>query len=220
MAGITFTRDEVILALDILYSPRSKSLNVKSPELIELSNLLNRLPIHKQREKSGGFRTAAGILQQLRLFRRSLTNGEKHKDVGMTFYEVAMEFEESHAEMHKIAESIRKNEDFFVASFGNATETLFPEGALLGQLHCAIERKAIAKRIPEARCQVCSLQPSIQYKSGEGLLQPHLVIPLTEMDGSHKYSNECYMTVCPNCHTALHRYRPWLTKENCGDILR
>lgn len=29
-----------------------------------------------------------------------------------------------------------------------------------------------------------------------------------------------FITVCPTCHAALHRIRPWKSKHNCGEILR
>ena len=46
MAGSGFTRDEVILALDLLYSSEDGRISPNSKEMKGLSALLNRLPIH------------------------------------------------------------------------------------------------------------------------------------------------------------------------------
>ena len=46
MANAGFTRDEVILTLDVLYSAVEKSLSPRSEAIVALSKLLNQLPIH------------------------------------------------------------------------------------------------------------------------------------------------------------------------------
>lgn len=46
MASASFTRDEVILALDVFYSSQKGRVTADSDEIKELSLLLNRLPIH------------------------------------------------------------------------------------------------------------------------------------------------------------------------------
>ena len=45
MANTSFTRDEAILALDVLYFADKLRLNKESYEIVELSELLNELPI-------------------------------------------------------------------------------------------------------------------------------------------------------------------------------
>lgn len=45
MANVSFTRDEAILALDVLYFAEDIRLNKESKEIVELSELLNELPI-------------------------------------------------------------------------------------------------------------------------------------------------------------------------------
>lgn len=50
MASASFTRDEVILALDVLYSSEQEKVSADSAEMADLSALLNRLPIHRPRE--------------------------------------------------------------------------------------------------------------------------------------------------------------------------
>lgn len=69
-------------------------------------------------------------------------------------------------------------------------------------------------------CEICNSKPTLYYRNVGLLLQNHLSVAPTLMDYSEKYTANSFLTVCPTCHAALHRYRPWLTKENCGDVLR
>lgn len=219
MASASFTRDEVILALDVMYFSKSKSLTANAPEIKELSYLLNQLPIHPELNDREGFRSPLGIAQQLRIFRLSMKNGEKSPQIGKPFFEVFFDFENDMTALHKIAQSIRRNQVFFSGPLGSIEEESFPEGALLGRLHLNMERKASLNTELSGECEVCHFKPELQYKACGNLLQRHLIVPMEELDGTKKYNDENFLTVCPTCHAALHRYRPWLTKENCGDVL-
>ena len=71
MSSIAFTRDEVILALDVLYSAGGQRVSADSEEIVGLSALLNRLPIHPTENRSADFRNARGVTGQLMRFRSS-----------------------------------------------------------------------------------------------------------------------------------------------------
>ena len=49
-------RDEIILALDLYRTIEPKEMDNKNPKVIELSELLNKLPIHKERMVNQKFR--------------------------------------------------------------------------------------------------------------------------------------------------------------------
>lgn len=222
MGNASFTRDEVILALDILYAGDRNSFSPTSKNVIELSDLLKRLPVHPlEKKKRITFRSPTGISRQVNLFVRCCKLGEKHPNVGKMFFEVAFDYEDDHQAIHNIAAAIRRNEKAYTTLFGNVAENIgFPEGVLLGHLHRIIETKANAAYPKDTACGICGLRPSIQYSGEFNLLELHLMIPPEELDSDEKYDVTQYITVCPTCHSALHRYRPWRSKENCEDILR
>lgn len=221
MANANFTRDEVILTLDVLYSASNNRISPNSNEMHELSELLKRLPIHASDNKRANFRTATGITQQVKLFLKSCKLGEKNVDVGKRFFEVAFEYEDKPEQLHAIASAIRANEKYFTATFGAKEASYdFPEGALLGHLHHIIEHTAQEKYDCGATCEICGIKPMVQYKLQGNLLQLHLLIPPEKLNGGTNYGQDCYMTVCPTCHAVLHRIRPWVVRENCGNILR
>ena len=222
MATVSFTRDEVILALDVLYFLDDEKLSDQSFALQELSALLCRLPIYSAEDKKGVFRPPKGVFNQIASFCRSKKTGKRDPNVGARFYEIDAEFESKRDELHSIATAIRRNEELFgTIGFGNCMEALgFPEGALLGHLHRVIETRDSTKLKPRDRCEICQIDTTDIYPSCSSLMTMHLTIPVTALDGKKRYGESKFISVCPNCHAALHRSRPWLTKENCGDVLR
>ena len=222
MANTSFTRDEAILALDVLCFTNELRLKKESKEIIELSELLNELPIIPISVRGEIFRNSNGIKNQLLKFKSSYSKKERDSHVGSIFYEIADEFDGRKDELHKIACAIRQNREFFkTATFGSEFEGRdFPEGALLFHLHRVLETRDSRKVARAERCEICHLNLSEVYKSAFGtFLQCHLTVPIIELDGSKHYAADDFITVCPNCHAVLHRHRPWLTKENAGKIL-
>lgn len=221
MKNTSFTRDEIILALDVLYQAKDQKVSVDMPEMNDLSALLQRLPIHPLENRRADFRNITGITRQLMQFRSNCNTGNKNLHVGIAFFNIAFEFEDRFDELHQIATAIRRNEPYYFPGFGNRMEDEgFSEGILLGHLHCLIEVRDGSKLALADHCAICQLQPALIYQSCGGLLQPHLLVPPTEMDGGKKYQDTDFITVCPTCHAALHRLRPWHTKENYSEILR
>ena len=221
MASASFTRDEVILALDVLYSSENGRVTADSDEIKELSLLLNRLPIHPLENRRADFRNPHGVAVQLSKFRSNCNTGKKDPHLGSVFFDVAFEYEDRIDELHSIAKAIRKNKEVFISLFGSPLEDNgFPEGVLLGHLHNIIEQRDGAKLEINDYCEVCNSRPALCYRNVGPLLQNHLAVAPTLMDYSKKYRANSFLTVCPTCHAALHRYRPWLIKENCGDVLR
>ena len=221
MKKTSFTRDEVILALDVLYSSTDDHLSEKSNSIIDLCNLLQRLPIHSTKNRRAIFRNESGVIKQLYLFKNSWRRGEKHVNVGEMFYTVAMEFENDHEQLHEIADAIRDNEDYYGEEFGASLENIsFQEGALLEHLHRTIEARDRKKVSLEKRCFICQITPEILYQPCGYLLENHLIVNPVNTIGSKNYNDNDYITVCPNCHAALHKFRPWLGKDNCERLLR
>lgn len=220
MLSASFTRDEVILALDVLYSSEKERVSADSEEIAELSALLSRLPIHPSENRRAVFRNTTGITRQIKLLQSNLRTGNRDPNVGTMFFTVAFEFENRQEELHEIAQAIRRNETCFTGTYGSVSEDIgFPEGILLGHLHQAIENRDGRRYKLEDHCEVCSLKPELYYQPCGNLLQPHLTVSPVQLDGKKKYGTELFITVCPNCHAALHRIRPWHTKDRCEKIL-
>ncbi len=222
MVKVPFTRDEAILTLDALLSSGNDSLSPVSPVVIELSNLLNELPIHPMEKRAPFFRNPAGISSQIHNFEYKIKSNKNTFRVGAIFFRIYEEFQDCPERLHAIAEAIRKNKEFFPKQlFGSELEENdFPEGALLFHLHRVLEARDSRKIDLAERCEICRLNLSEVYKPVPGsFLGNHLLVPVTELDGSKHYKADDFITVCPNCHAVLHRYRPWVTREDIEKIL-
>jgi len=60
-----WTRDELILALDLYFRFDRKQLDAKNPEVIELSKTLNLLQIHGNDKRNAEFRNPQGVSMKL-----------------------------------------------------------------------------------------------------------------------------------------------------------
>ena len=227
MAGhsfnVAFTRDEAILALDVLYFSGEKHFSPRNKAIIELSQLMNELPIHPMSDRPANFRNPVGMSDQIGGFRRSIRPDATQLRVGSIFYVVFDEYRDNLEGIHEIAQAIKRNKHFYTEYlFGNSIEADgFKEGILLGHLHKLVEQRDSVKINKADACEVCHLNLGEVYRDGGiDFLQMHLLEPVTKLDAGKKYSSGDFITVCPNCHAMLHRHRPWATKETIGDILR
>lgn len=221
---ISWTRDEVILGLDVLFSNESKSLSMDSEAIIELSQLLNRLPLIPMSKRNDKFRNAAGVRRQLLTFEWSLKAKKKASHVGQIFYQVYSEYEGNLAELQDIAQAIRRNEALIHANGCSILDesTYFPEGKILHSLHRSAEWHEGARcGINSVKCAICCIQPEQIYSSlsRTHFFETHLLIPPTKMSPDMEYWDHDFIAVCPNCHRMLHQFRPWLSRNQCQEIL-
>jgi 5-methylcytosine-specific restriction protein A len=50
-------------------------------------------------------------------------------------------------------------------------------------------------------------------------LEVHLSAPITKIDGTKRYREVDFITVCPNCHAMLHRHDPPLIVEELRNAI-
>lgn len=98
----------------------------------------------------------------------------------------------------------------------------FPEGAQVARAHLARERSrevvSIAKtkfkdRHGALHCEACNWPKGSPFQNIEGMadaIEAHHDIPLSSADHSGETSPDDLRMLCPTCHRAIHRLRPWL----------
>lgn len=105
----TWTRDELILALDLYFRLGPSRLSASHPEIVALSEALNALPIHADRPDVARFRNPNGVYMKLCNFLRldptyvgvGLQRGSRADE------EVWKEFAGDQQRLRAAAESIR-----------------------------------------------------------------------------------------------------------------
>lgn len=64
-----WTEEEMILGLAVYKTLGIGSLSKERKEILDLSELLNRLPIHPSHNRAASFRNPAGVVRRLNIFR-------------------------------------------------------------------------------------------------------------------------------------------------------
>jgi 5-methylcytosine-specific restriction protein A len=143
-------RDEIILALDLYSRLEPGRINRNNPEIIELSRLLNRLPIFDVRPDEAKFRNPNGVNLKLSNF---LAIDPTYQGKGMQSYshldaEVFKEFEFDEERLHRLARQIRAvaehkelpNKLYLIPEEEENEKIEAKEGAVIYKLHRFRER--------------------------------------------------------------------------------
>jgi 5-methylcytosine-specific restriction protein A len=232
-----WTRDELILALDLYLRDPASPPGKSSVEVQELSDLLNKIGHVLGRRESGTFRNPNGVYMKLMNFRRfdpeytrigkvGLTRGNKEEGT------VWLEFAHNRERLDKVANAIRKavpltdKEDISLAA-DDFVEA--PEGRLLTRLHRSRER---SRRLVEQRkrkalaeygklsCEVCLFDFEKCYGAkGRGIIEAHHIRPVETLVEGSRTRLEDLALLCANCHRMVHAARPWLTVDQLRSLV-
>lgn len=221
----TWHRDELILALDLYFRTDLNRSSAQSPGIIELSSILNSLPIYSDRPDPGRFRNPNGVYMKLMNFRaidpdysgKGLQAGGKLEKI------VWNEFASNKKYLSGIAEQIKNSIKIpqpISEKYQDEEEFSFPEGRIMYRMHKQRERnQTLIRKIKEKAlnvkgklsCEVCGFAFEDKYGDlGQGYIECHHIIPLSDLEKSTYTKEPDLALVCSNCHKMLHRTRPWL----------
>ncbi|MFE5137243.1 HNH endonuclease [Streptomyces fagopyri] len=223
-----WARDEIILACHLVMTNSWKGLDAQDSRVIELSSLLQLLPIHADTDRNEKFRNPNGVA------RKTFDIATRHPDYsgkptngGALDVEVLQEFLSRPEEMAEVAHLIREGiaigELQSLAHTQDADlddESSAPEGYLLMRRHRAREwNKGLRKKKIDSvlakgeslACEVCGFDFEEVYGDvGAGYVECHHVVPLHEA-GEGKAKLRELTLICANCHRMIHRRAPWPT---------
>lgn len=240
-----WTRDEVILACQLVALNGWRQLEDTKPEVVELSGVLQLLPIHPWdlrsdtfRNPNGVARKTADIASQHPDYRGRATNGGRIDRL------VLQDFLDAPAHMHAIADQIRgaalagafKQLPIPQAGDGigdiiddDADGSSWPEGQLLRRWHHSRERDKglTARKIAQflrdhdqVICEVCGFDFEAFYgERGAKYTECHHVTPL-HVTGPTETRLSDLVLLCSNCHRMIHRGSPWLTPDQLRGLIQ
>ena len=234
MKNPNWTKDELILALELYFRDPTARGNKKHPEVINLSRLLNRLPIHLDNEIETNFRNPTGVAMKLGNFLRfdpSYTG--KGLDRGNKMEEEVWNLYSSNISALILAkDAIINNIDFVKKNKVINTPDFIEEaseGRLLTRVHITRERnqglikrkkKSVLNETGSLKCEVCSFDFKQVYGAlGEGFAECHHVKPVSLLKPNEKTKIKDLAILCANCHRMIHRERPWKTIEELKALL-
>jgi 5-methylcytosine-specific restriction enzyme A len=224
-----WTRDELILVLDLFFRLGRTQASQQHPDVIALSQLLNKLPTRFQSEN---FRNPNSVHMKLgNLLRidprypgRGLSRGSvKEQDVWNDFASNPDLLRETAQAIRQFAEQgendipIERSEDIEVQ-----------EGSILFRQHRARERNSSIVREKKRRaaeagalvCEVCGFSfEEIYGPLGEGFIECHHTVPLPRLHPGTKTRLSDLALVCSNCHRMLHRGGIHISVMELRDII-
>ena len=69
-------------------------------------------------------------------------------------------------------------------------------------------------------CEVCGFDFEKQYGTiGKNFIEGHHIKPISQMVPGEKTKVEDIVLLCSNCHSMIHRKKPWLTKSQLQELL-
>jgi 5-methylcytosine-specific restriction enzyme A len=233
-------RDEIILALDLYFSPTRGTIDVKNPNIIELSKVLNSLPLFYNKPDEDRFRNANGVALKLSNF---LPFDSNYAGKGMTRgskldKEVFYEFLDKKVELHAIASEVKKvvadsdlrDEISHIEEDDTTLNDNIVEGQVLYKLHKFRERnKEVVKRKKDQAlaldgklaCEACIFVFEEFYGSiGSGFIECHHLLPLSKLKVTSVTTLDSLSLVCSNCHRMLHRGIDVLSVEDLKMMIR
>lgn len=232
-----WTRDELILALNLYMNAGRKWLDESDENVINLSNDLQLLA--KQVNATGTFRNPSGVSMKLSNLLRLDPHYTDKGGVGLQRggkleKEVWDEFADNPHKLAAVAEAIKKtiSEDGEVFEDKDLEPDFMeaPEGRILTRTHIFRERnRAIVQQRKQKAikengkliCEVCGFDFADKYGDrGHGFIECHHTKPLETLPENHKTRLEDLSLVCSNCHRMIHAERPWLSILQLRSILK
>lgn len=105
----------------------------------------------------------------------------------------------------------------------------FKEGKKILKIHTFRERNfAVIKRAKEKYkqkngklvCQICNFDFEKVYGDiGKDFIEAHHIIPVSNLSEHSKTNINDIVLVCSNCHSMLHRKRPWLNIDELKNLI-
>lgn len=233
-------RDEIILALDLYFSSDRGSIDDKNPKIIQLSKILNSLPLFVDRPDEAKFRNANGVTLKLSNF---LAIDPTYKGKGMKGgskldEQVFNEFFHNRDKLKAIAAEIKniandddlKNKIYRIEEDEHSKADSVIEGQVLYKLHKVRERdrKIVQQKKDEAFklhgkliCEVCGFVFEEYYgEIGNGFIECHHRTPLANFKTTTKTALQDLALVCSNCHSMLHKRIDTLSVEDLKQLIK
>jgi 5-methylcytosine-specific restriction protein A len=233
-----WSRDELILALDLYMNHRDQLPEASSSEVAALSKLLNELG-SAITGKTATFRNANGVYMKLGNYRaldpEYLARGRKGLERGgKGDADVWREFANNRQRLAEVASAIRST----VAAGAVQALPEVPEdemedaaeGRVLTRLHLSRERskKLVSKRKSLAfkkdgslKCEACGFDFAKKYGNrGDGFIEAHHTKPVHTLESGGRTKLEDLALLCANCHRMIHAKRPWLSMDALRGMLK
>lgn len=229
-----WSRDEVILALDLYFKHEGRDPGDTHPDVIALSVLLREMA---DRTGVGTFRNPNGVAMKLMNLRSldphfTSSGGKGLASASKLDRAVWEEFSGNRLAIAVAAEAIREgiiaelDED--VLDEIDSYEA--KEGRVSYRLHkhlerdrkiIALKKEKVLKEKGKLECEACSFDFQASYGiRGQGCIDAHHMNPVHAMEEGSVTTMDDLALLCSNCHRMVHIAKPWLTLDELRQLLK
>jgi len=230
-----WSEEETILALDLYLSSGRNAISKHDPRVLQLSELLQRIPWPEGTTKNDKFRNNEGVSMKVYNLRsvdlgRGLRNtimdravwakyGNKPEVAARLAAEIRVEIRDHGLQL---AAEIQLGDD----------DTPYPEGRILTAMHKRRERnpqlraKMLGSRKKQGLlyCEMCEWGRSFEFPEYlTAALETHHVVPLSAHEAQETRLADLAL-LCSNCHRLIHRaiavQKRWVGIAECAALLR
>lgn len=236
----TWSRDELILALDFYFRHHERTPDKRSKAIADLSREINAVAKLLGHAPSATLRNVSGVYMKLMNFRshdpaftgrgrKGLTRGNKDEVV------VWNQFANDPQRLHQAADAIRArlaegaSDDEGLDEIDEPEIAEAEEGRLVTRLHRKRERSrklvaskkaAFLKAHRRLYCEACGFDFEERYgERGAGYIECHHTRPVHTLRAGEKTKLADLVLLCANCHRMVHAKAPWLKVMELREIL-
>jgi len=227
-----WTRDETILALNLLFEAEMAALPDSDARVIALSKVLRQLPGNELWAERATFRNPAGVAFKLSNL-LSVATGRGFANASATDKAVWSHFENRRSSANEVSKMIltHARTDLLHVTDDNSVEE-FVEGSILTRTHNRIERnrmlrkKLISDRLKKEKklsCDACNTLSLLDRPDVEdAIFEVHHLVPLSKL-GTTTTTLTDVALLCANCHRMAHRLISksgrWMSIEDIRQML-
>lgn len=207
-----WTREEVILALELYHSVGGSIPGPNDERVISLSEELRSLPYHREASKVASFRNPAGVAFKLQNLRQ-VAGGQGLAHTARTDRDVWEQFGSDSPSTKDAAATIRAGLKLAAQDETTDEDFEFAEGRAVTEAHKRIERnRTVRKKLLKSRkaankfrCDICGADgASLPDELREAIFEAHHTRPIA-VTGETKTKLSDMALLCSNCHRLIHR---------------
>lgn len=225
-----WTREELILALELYHRMEPTIPGPKDERVINLSEELRALPYHSEEARKPSFRNPDGVAFKLQNLRQVAT-GRGLKNTAKGDREIWELFGDDPNRTRIAAARIREGLQINQEKADEPEDEEFLEGRAVTDAHKRIERNrklrasllSARQRDDLVECDICGLRGDNLSKGlKDAVFEAHHRLPLST-SGRTKTKLSDMSLLCANCHRLLHRAiairQEWIDIPDAGNVI-
>jgi 5-methylcytosine-specific restriction enzyme A len=229
-----WTREEMILALDLYFRLDQGQMHHRNPDVIRVSNELIALNIHTEISDKKKFRSPDSVSRRLGNFKTMDKTylGEGLPNAGKLARKVWDEFKSHRDKLSKEAELIRQlylkpgsDEDsgFSEKEYNYKTDFLFNyhRNKETDPVVVKVKKEMVLSEKKSLKCEVCGIDSLDFYgELGKDMMEIHYEKELKDVPGLETIEMKDCIIVCSNCHKILDKNYGLFTSSDLFRIIK